>query len=223
MTTGVATSEMISVQDVPGSAPFGSLRETTKARKLALLTLSHSAIEHRIYKVMYAETITKDDPVGHFGVRRLLALSGMRSYSSVNRGCAGLIAKLSIQELQDGSLPRKPSYRVFSPEEIFQRRVAAGIAPYPPEISGFEQNKAFNLAIENVIARDDLSRREALVILCCVEGLSNGEIGKRLCISEQTVKFHLRYIFDKFSVRRRTELVSLLLTRKFKPNAHVYR
>ncbi len=88
---------------------------------------------------------------------------------------------------------------------------------------GLRGIEPFNLAIENVVGRDDLSRREALVILCCVEGLSNGEIGERLNISEQTVKFHLRYIFDKFSVRRRTELVSNLLTKKFKVNGHGFR
>jgi DNA-binding CsgD family transcriptional regulator len=47
-----------------------------------------------------------------------------------------------------------------------------------------------------------------------VEGLSNAEIGKRLQISEQTVKSHLRRVFDKFGVRRRTELVSRLLMRR---------
>lgn len=220
----VPTPGMISVQEVPVSAPFDTLREPTKARqKLALLTLSHSVIEHRIYRVMYAEALMKKDPVGLFGVRRLLALSGMRSHSSVHRGCAGLIEKLSIEYLGDSSLPRSPRYYVFSPSEIFQRRGAAGMALYPAEISGFEQNKAFSLAIENIIGRDDLSRREALVILCCVEGLSNGEIGERLHISEQTVKFHLRYIFDKFSVRRRTELVSRLLTKKFKANGHGFK
>ncbi len=224
MTIGIPTPGETSVQDVPVSAPFGSLTEPTKVRqKLALLTLSHTAIEHRIYRVMYAETVMKNNPVGLFGVRRLLALSGMRSYSSISRACAGLIGKLSIQHLGDSGLVQKGLYRVFSPNEIFLRRAAAGMAPYPQEISGFEQNKAFNLAIENVVARDDLSRREALVILCCVEGLSNGEIGQRLCISEQTVKFHLRYIFDKFAVRRRTELVSRLLTTKFKPIVHGYR
>lgn len=220
----VPTTAMISVPDVPVSAPFGTLREPTKARqKLALLTLSHSVIEHKLYRAMYAETVMKKDPIGLFGARRLLALSGTRSHSSVHRACAGLIEKLSIECLGNGSLPRKPLYRVFSPSEIFERRTAAGIAPYPKEIRGFEGNKAFNLAIENVIGRDDLTRREALVILCCVEGLSNGEIGERLNISEQTVKFHLRYIFDKFSVRRRTELVSNLLTKKFKVNGQGYR
>jgi DNA-binding CsgD family transcriptional regulator len=65
-----------------------------------------------------------------------------------------------------------------------------------------------------VVERNDLSRREALVILCCALGLSNAEIGARLHISEQTVKSHLRQVFDKFGVKRRTELVSRLLTQR---------
>jgi DNA-binding CsgD family transcriptional regulator len=56
-----------------------------------------------------------------------------------------------------------------------------------------------------------LSRREAQVALCCVEGLTNAEIGTRLSVTEQTVKFHLRNIFVKFKVKRRAELISRLL------------
>jgi len=47
--------------------------------------------------------------------------------------------------------------------------------------------------------------------LCCAEGLTNAEIGARLLITEQTVKFHLRNIFVKFGVKRRAELISRLL------------
>jgi DNA-binding CsgD family transcriptional regulator len=50
------------------------------------------------------------------------------------------------------------------------------------------------------------------VALCCVEGMTNAEIGARLRVSEQTVKFHLRNIFSKLGVRRRAELVSRLLS-----------
>ena len=208
-------------QNVPISAPLGTLREPTKGRqKLALLALTHTALEHRIYRVMYAETVSMKETVRPFGVRRLLVLTGMRSYSSIGRGCAGLIEKLSIASLDNHDSPPRVLYRVFSPREIFERRRIAGVPPYPKEVSEFRHHKAFSLAIEHVIGRDDLSRREALVILCCVEGLSNAEIGERLQISEQTVKSHLRYIFDKFSVRRRTELVSHLLTEKFKANGH---
>jgi len=69
-----------------------------------------------------------------------------------------------------------------------------------------------SFAINRIAERKDLSRREAEVALCCAEGLTNVEIGKRLYISEQTVKFHLRHIFVKYGVRRRTELISQLLT-----------
>jgi len=41
--------------------------------------------------------------------------------------------------------------------------------------------------------------------------MTNAQIGDRLCISEQTVKFHLRHIFIKYGVKRRAELISRLL------------
>ena len=72
-------------------------------------------------------------------------------------------------------------------------------------------NQYFERAIKRVVANNNLSRREAQVALCCVEGLTNAEIGNRLSVSEQTVKFHLRHIFIKFGVQRRAELISRLL------------
>ncbi|OLE51090.1 MAG: hypothetical protein AUG51_24820 [Acidobacteria bacterium 13_1_20CM_3_53_8] len=65
--------------------------------------------------------------------------------------------------------------------------------------------------MERVVGLNNLSRREAQVALCCAEGLTNAEIGDKLHVTEQTVKFHLRHIFVKFGVKRRAELVSRLL------------
>ena len=48
-----------------------------------------------------------------------------------------------------------------------------------------------------------------------IEGYA--EIGKRLLVSTETVKFHFRRIFLKFGVRRRTELVSRLLMPESEP------
>jgi DNA-binding CsgD family transcriptional regulator len=184
------------------------------AQRMALLALSHTQIEHRLYEVMHTETVAARRSAGSFSTRRLLALSGLRSYGSVKRGCSGLMRKCSIEGIgQDHSLG-SARYRVFSPDEIFARRRAAGMAPYPDEVRGYESNHAFGHLILHVVERSDLSRREALVILCCALGQSNAEIGARLKISEQTVKSHLRQIFDKFGVKRRTELVSRLLTQR---------
>jgi DNA-binding NarL/FixJ family response regulator len=54
---------------------------------------------------------------------------------------------------------------------------------------------------------DTLTKREKLVISCLVQGRRNREIAKHLAITEQTVKNHLRSIYDKVGVSDRVELV----------------
>ena len=48
---------------------------------------------------------------------------------------------------------------------------------------------------------DTLTRREKSIIGCLMQGLRNREIASNLSITEQTVKNHLRTVFDKYSVR----------------------
>src|SRR5947199_376968 len=64
--------------------------------------------------------------------------------------------------------------------------------------------------VKRIVNLGSLSRREAQVALCCAQGLTNAEIGARLQVGEQTIKFHLRNIFVKFGVKRRADLVSRL-------------
>jgi len=54
---------------------------------------------------------------------------------------------------------------------------------------------------------DSLTKREKLVISCLVQGWRNREIAAQLSITEQTVKNHLRSIYDKVGVSDRLELV----------------
>ncbi len=54
---------------------------------------------------------------------------------------------------------------------------------------------------------DTLTRREKTVISYLTQGWRNREIAKHLAISEQTVKNHLRTIYDKVGVSDRLELV----------------
>lgn len=55
---------------------------------------------------------------------------------------------------------------------------------------------------------DALTSRELEVLQLVTAGLRNKEIGGRLGISENTVKFHLRNILDKLQAESRTELVA---------------
>lgn len=70
------------------------------------------------------------------------------------------------------------------------------------------------LKIESLEPEDELpeslTNREMEVALLAAKGLRNHEIAKRICISEQTVKNHLRTVFEKLSIDRRAKLAELL-------------
>jgi DNA-binding NarL/FixJ family response regulator len=61
---------------------------------------------------------------------------------------------------------------------------------------------------------DTLTRREKGVIGCLMQGFPNREIARCLSIAEQTVKNHLRSIFDKVGVSDRLELVLYAIHQK---------
>ena len=67
-------------------------------------------------------------------------------------------------------------------------------------------------SVEALEARG-LSRREAEVLGCVVDGLSNDEIGQRLDISPRTVQKHLERVFAKLGVHNRTAAVATVLGR----------
>ena len=67
------------------------------------------------------------------------------------------------------------------------------------EAAGFETT-----TIEDPVSQLSPREREVYELMC--EGLSNGEIGTRLFITEGTVKVHVQHVFDKLGIRSRTAL-----------------
>jgi len=201
------------------SHPFEGPKGTADERhEMALLAFSHTPIEHQLYERMRAETLTAGTRIGAFSARHLMMLTRLNCYSTIRRGLLGLQSKLSIEhhKVAGDYVPQQSAsvYYIFTPAEILTRRRSANISPYPKEIRACEGNIAFGSVIEGIIERNNLSRREAQVALCCIEGLTNAEIADRLCISEDTAKTHLRHVFAKCGVRRRTELISRLVGMK---------
>jgi len=191
---------------------------------LALVALSHTPVERRLYAAMLAaingtnpqtENHRDGDRPPVFTVRTLMDLTGIVSLSTIRRGLEGLVTKFSIERAVkangNGTRDHTSAYRVFPPEQVIARREERGMKSYAKGIDSGVGGRAFERVIQRVVENKNLSRREAQVALCCVEGLTNAEIGLRLTVSEQTVKFHLRHIFIKFGVRRRAELISRLL------------
>ncbi len=200
--------------------PLGEKFEQPAAgASLALVALSHTPVERRLYAAMLAAASFGTDQAGTqtnvFTVRTLMDLTGIVSLSTIRRGLEGLVSKFSIErEVRangNGARDHAAAYRVFTPDEVISRRDERGMRSYAKGIASGVGNRAFERVIQRVVENKNLSRRESQVALCCVEGLTNAEIGLRLLVSEQTVKFHLRHIFIKFGVKRRAELISRLL------------
>lgn len=209
------------LQSSPSSGQlFGA---TGEERLLALLALSHTPHEDLLYRAMLLEVAKGGERSITFSVRGLSRVTGINSSSSIRRALSGLVSKLSIQSAAPSAgvkgVRGDNFYRIFSPEEIFERRRAFGLPPYPKEVETIGTSRYFRQAVERVAINSNLSRREAQVALACAEGLTNAEIGRRLSIGEQTVKFHLRNIFAKFGVRRRAELITRLLVPEYRPPA----
>jgi DNA-binding CsgD family transcriptional regulator len=198
--------------------PLGEKSEQSDTGKaLALVALSHTLVEHRLYAAMLSAR--RETPGNNsFTARHLMTLTGIRSASTVRRGLEGLVVKHSVEKNghRNGETRRDQAhaYCVYLPHEVIARRKEVGgtaLTSYAHESNG-GRSHSFDRAITRIADNPMLSRREAQVALCCVEGLTNAQIGKRLSVSEQTVKFHLRHIFVKFSVKRRAELISRLLS-----------
>ncbi len=60
---------------------------------------------------------------------------------------------------------------------------------------------------------ESLSAREVEVLRLASLGLTNGQIGKELAVSERTVKFHINAVFQKLKVSDRTAAVVIALRR----------
>lgn len=93
------------------------------------------------------------------------------------------------------------------------RSVATGQQVYAPEVT---QSLLRSEADDQPPSRV-LSLREREVLALLMSGLSNCEIGERLCVSVATVKFHLRNIFAKLGVATRAQAITKAYALRFFP------
>ena len=95
-----------------------------------------------------------------------------------------------------------------SPEELLRAiaEVRSGGAPMTGEIARMVV-ETFQKPINKISTPDELSPRETELLDLVARGLTNKEIGPKLNISYDTVRAHLRRIYEKLHVRCRTEAV----------------
>jgi DNA-binding NarL/FixJ family response regulator len=77
------------------------------------------------------------------------------------------------------------------------------------EIAHGQVNAAPDVKYDETL--DSLTKREKEILRLVAEGLTNEEIGKKIFISEKTVKTHLTNIFDKLKVNNRFKAALLIM------------
>ena len=95
-------------------------------------------------------------------------------------------------------IPSLRALRGDSPRRAMIDRILEALAP-PRDASPITAARASD---------DTLHHREVEILELISQGLRNREIGKRLFLSEETVKWYLKRLFGKLTVRTRTEAVA---------------
>ncbi len=75
-------------------------------------------------------------------------------------------------------------------------------------IEKISQHHKVNL--DNLKERFDLTDRQIEIVKHLFTGASNKEIAEKLCVSEDTIKGHLKHVMKQLKVNSRTEILSMI-------------
>ncbi|MEQ1530299.1 MAG: response regulator transcription factor [Methylococcales bacterium] len=121
-------------------------------------------------------------------------------FEALRLGAMGFIAKTAPRHVFAEALRDVLSGRVYLPASVVGRQVLHESDP-------LDDAGVMGMRPVSDPAGLGLTPREFEVLGWLVQGKCNKEIARQLVIEEQTVKNHLRPIFQKFGVARRAELL----------------
>ena len=118
---------------------------------------------------------------------KVIVVSGAEDHEKIDAAFAAGAAAYVLKRARSDDLAS--AFR-----QVFSRSLYLANGPAPPQPSPTR-------------AADDagLTRREREILKLVAEGGTNGEVARRLWVTEQTVKFHLANIFKKLDVTNRTQ------------------
>jgi RNA polymerase sigma factor (sigma-70 family) len=144
-------------------------------------------------------------------------LTGLEILSIVNSEgfCTRVVFTASVEDRELVMSAAVGAYGVILKDATLEilvkslQRVADGqrLLPLP---SSDQVSREQSAVTENVLTV--LTDREHQIMRLVSEGLSNKEIGRRLNISDGTIKVHLHHIYQKLEISNRTVLAALAIS-----------
>ena len=143
--TGVNTTVNISEDSI-------KVREHRPREEYVSLDATHTAMEAKVYSVIYRETVVKGNEPQHFGASRLMSLTGIGSDKTIRKAIKSLIAKKSIILIDPcPNHPLGAVYQAFPPKEIFMARKKAGIKIHTQTKKITASNDTVNTGVRTVV------------------------------------------------------------------------
>jgi two-component system, NarL family, nitrate/nitrite response regulator NarL len=142
------------------------------------------------------------------------AIDFLRDRGAAVEACGVLIVTAGISEFEAVQLIHAGARGVFHkhhpPQELYDavRQVASGNVILEPQ---YLRGLFGAIDPQAIDPRPRLGERETAVLRLLLQGLGNKEIAAELQVSESAVKAILRGLFDKMSVRTRSQLVKVAL------------
>lgn len=177
---------------------YAALGETVRARDILRRLMTRQAQKPHVPRRI---------ELGFIDIRLLLAENDHQAAAStlsdlmLSLPVADYRAILQVEGVEFGDQLRRLAVSVEVPAVVTQRLLHAldSVSPVRANVED----------IPSVVMPEigGLTERERGVMLLLSSGLSNKEIGRKLNLSDNTVKFHLRNIFAKLNVTTRTAAV----------------
>lgn len=222
---GILLLELIHPDSIAGwlkSGDFERLRQTPQ-----LLPFAHFVHAQYLCRkgefarlIGFAETLYPHGIASSPVLDALLSLTLATAYLNMGNkaGANTLIARAVDVTLPDGLVLLLLSY-IQLLGGLLETAVKGS---YPACLSAFQKMKSqfgisgrrlsqYIVTVANTVGiPDDLTPQERKVAVYAAQGLRNAEIAQRLAVSENTVRYHLRSVFRKMDVDRRTKLAEKL-------------
>ena len=197
---------------------------TRTIREIAGLTLARLYVALNNHKKALSIIEPLSMEIQSYGNTRtlieLLALEAKIQYSNNHRSIAtNRITQAITFSVFEGFV------RTFLDEGPFMHRLL-GLAQRNPRFQGkhdphknyLEQLIAASKNEGNLLGRSEtslvLTTRQREILMLLYQGCSNDEVAQRLCISTNTVKFHVKGIYKLLNVRSRKQAMSIAIERK---------
>jgi len=121
----------------------------------------------------------------------------------VEFGISGLIKIDASRDMYRKAIRTVHSGELWLPHLLISRIIATFSTQSPP------QSRKAHIDLPDIITTSFLTQRELCIIKLVAQGLTNKQIAKEFALSPETVKKHLKNIFEKSSVHSRCQLASM--------------